>query len=128
MSRPAELADVATHLAEYGPLATLVTVSPEATPHVGTVLVAVDRSRLVVRVGERTRGHIRANPSVTLAWLRADDDYQLIVDGIAVVVDATPAADELYAVEIDVRRSILHRLAGRTEGPTCRAVGAVAAP
>jgi Fe-S cluster assembly iron-binding protein IscA len=106
----------------------LVTVSPEATPHVGTVLVGVDRKRLVVRVGERTRGHIRANPSVTLTWLRADNDYQLILDGVAVVVDDAPAADELYAVEIDVRRGILHRVAGRTEGPTCRALGVVAAP
>jgi hypothetical protein len=126
VSRPVELADVAEHLDVYGPLATLVTVGGDATPHVGTVVVTVGAAALGVRVGARTRDNIRANPSVTLAWLQDERDYQLIVDGVAVVVD-DPDGDGLYPVEIDVRRGILHRLAGRTAGPSCRSLGTAAA-
>ena len=45
----------------------------------------------------------------------------MIVDGVAVALDE-PDADGLFAVGIDVRRGILHRLAGRRDGPTCRSL------
>jgi hypothetical protein len=122
VSRPVELTDVADHVHDYGPLATIVTVGDDATPHVGTVIVAVGATALEARVGARTRDNIRANPSVSLAWLQDGRAYQLIIDGVAVVVD-DPDPDGLYPVEIDVRRGILHRLAGRTEGPSCRSLG-----
>jgi pyridoxamine 5'-phosphate oxidase-like protein len=122
VARPIATADIAAHLEEFGALATLVTVTPDATPHVGTVLVTAGRTRLEIRVGSRTRDHIRANPSVSLTWLPDGSRYQLIVDGIAVVVDE-PDADGLYLAEVDVRQGILHRTAGQTEGPTCRPLG-----
>jgi Pyridoxamine 5'-phosphate oxidase len=123
VSRLVELADVAARLAEFGPLAILVTVTPDATPHVGTVLVSAGATHLDVKVGARTRDHIRANPSVTLTWVRDAVDYQMIVDGVAVVLD-DPDEDGLYAVGIDVHGGILHRLVGRRTGPTCRALRA----
>src|ERR1700712_2164150 len=121
MSRPTELADVVGRLDEFGPLATLVTVTHGAAPHVGTVLVTAGETRLLVNVGGRTRGHIQANSAVTLTWIRDGGDYQMIVDGEA-VVDDEPDADGLFATAIAARRGILHRLAGRRDGPTCRAL------
>lgn len=123
MSRPIEFSDVLARLAEYGELATLVSVTPDGAPHIGTVLVAAGDRHLEVRVGSRTREHLRANPSVTLTWLRGDSDYQLIVDGVA-EASSDPGPDGLFAVAIDARRGILHRLAGRNEGPTCRSLNA----
>ena len=75
----------------------------------------------VGRVGARSRDHIRANPSVTLTWVGDRSDYQMIVDGVAVALDE-PDGDGLFAVGIDVRSGVLHRLAGRRNGPTCRAL------
>ena len=121
MSSPIALADVAGRLGEYGPLAMLVTVTPDGAPHVGTVLVTIGAAHLDIKVGARTRDHIRSNPTVTLAWLGADSDYQMIVDGVAVVDDDVDD-DGLFPVGIDVRRGILHRLAGRRGGPTCRSL------
>jgi Pyridoxamine 5'-phosphate oxidase len=122
VSRSTELADVTARLAEYGSTAILVTVSSEAAPHVGTVQITVADGHLTARVGPRTREHIRNNPSVTLTWIRDNGDYQMIVDGVAIVVD-TADADGLYETMIDVRQGILHRVAGRTGGPSCRALG-----
>jgi hypothetical protein len=124
MAKSVELADVVAQLGVYGPLATLVTVNGDGAPHVGTVLVRAGTGGLEVSVGPTTRGHILANPSVSLAWVRDGEDYQLIVDGVAVVVDE-PDVDGLYAAEVTVRGAILHRLAGRTDGPSCRALGAL---
>jgi hypothetical protein len=124
VSRPVTLADVVPHIADLGDLAILVTVTADGAPHVGTVLVSVGTSGLEVRVGPRTRDHICANPSVSLTWLRDDVTYQLIVDGVAVVAD-DPGTDGLYPVGIDVHGGILHRVAGRSDGPSCRSLAHV---
>ncbi|MFT3853834.1 MAG: pyridoxamine 5'-phosphate oxidase family protein [Ilumatobacteraceae bacterium] len=122
MSKTVALADVAAQLDHYGPLATLVTVGPGGAPHVGTVLVTVAGDGLAFQVGPTTRGHVLANPAVSLAWLADGDDYQLIVDGDARVADE-PAAGGLYPAVVSVRNGIRHRLAGRVDGPSCRAIG-----
>jgi hypothetical protein len=119
MGKSVDLADVAAQLAVYGRLATLVTVNPDGTPHVGTVEVSVGPAGLEIGVGPSTRANIRDNPSVSLSWLRDDQDYQLIVDGVAVVVD-DQGPDGLHAAEVAVRSGILHRLAGRSAGDSCR--------
>jgi hypothetical protein len=124
VSRNADLADVVRHIKDFGVVATLVTVTPDAAPHVGTVVVTPGLTDLELRVGPTTKSHIRANPSVTLTWLRDGLDYQLIVDGVAVVVDEA-GDDGMYAVRVGVRRGILHRVAGRADGPSCRPLGAV---
>ena len=56
MSRSAELADVADRLAEFGPLATLVTVTPDGAPHVGTVLVTAGERHLDVAASAHAAG------------------------------------------------------------------------
>jgi hypothetical protein len=120
VARPVDIADVVHHAQRYGSLASLLTVTADARPHVGTVLVAEHEGRLTVRVGSRTRENIVSNPAVSLAWLRDGLDDQLIVDGTAEVADA-PDDDGQYVVAITVERGILHRLAGRSEaGPSCR--------
>ena len=124
MARPIELVDVAAQMVVFGDLATLVTVTADARPHVGTVLVSVGSTGLAVRVGGRTRDHIQHHPAVSLVWLRDGIDYQLIVDGVAVVV-GDAGGDGLFAVDIDVQHGIMHRVAGRTDGPTCRALRVV---
>jgi hypothetical protein len=74
----------------------------------------------VVRVGPTTAANIGRRPAASLSWFpRAGGDYQLIVDGVA-EADGEPDGDGLIPVRIDVRKGILHRLAGRTDaGPTC---------
>jgi hypothetical protein len=119
MSRPVELAEVADRIEQFGPLATLVTVTGDGRPHVVSVLVAVSGSHLAVQVGSRTSENVRTNPAVTLTWLRDGEDYQLIVDGTA-VVDEAHVAGGLFAVDIDVQSGILHRVAGSSAaGPSC---------
>ena len=119
MSRPVELADVAERIEQFGPVATLVTVTDDGRPHVVSVLVAVHGRRLAVEAGSRTCENVRANPTVTLTWTRDGEDYQLIVDGQAAVSDR-PVAEGLLAVDIDVQSGILHRVADRPgAGPTC---------
>jgi hypothetical protein len=120
VAQPVEIADVVRQLERYGPLASLLTVTADARPHVGTVLVTEHAGRLAARVGSRTREHLARNPHVSLAWLRDDQAYQLIVDGTA-EVDDEPGPDGLHAAVITVERGILHRLAGRPDaGPSCR--------
>jgi pyridoxamine 5'-phosphate oxidase-like protein len=123
MGKTVELADVAAQLEVYGRLATLVTVNLDGSPHIGTVEVRVGPAGLEFAVGPSTRTNIRANPSVSLSWLRDGDDYQLIIDGVAVVVDDR-GPDGLHATEVAVRSGILHRLAGRSAGDSCRHLGA----
>ncbi len=98
-------------------MATLVTVTTDGKPHLGTVLVTVGQAELSVRVGGRTREILQSNPAVSLAWTRDDSDYQMIVDGTATV----GGVDEegLHVVAVRVERGILHRVAGRAAGPSC---------
>jgi len=117
MSRPVELADVATRITEYGPLAALVTTGDAGTPHVVSVAVTVLDHHLAVRVGARSAANIAARPNVTLLWMRDGLDYHLILDGVA----SSDGDDrDLHEVSITVQRGILHRVAGRSDaGPTC---------
>lgn len=121
MAGSVALTEVAAQLAVYGELATLVTVTADGSPHVGTVRVHVGPGGLEFSVGASTRANIRSNPSVSLSWLRDDEDYQLIIDGLAIVVDE-PGPDGLHPTEVAVRTGILHRVAGRTDGPSCRSL------
>ena len=119
MGRAVEFADVVTAVERFGPLATLVTVGDDGSPHVGTVLVTVVDGRLAAGVGSGTCRNVTARPAVSLAWLRPDADYQLIVDGTA-RVEGAAGEDGLQPITVTVEKGILHRLAGRSEaGPTC---------
>ena len=120
MGRSVELSDVVREIERFGALATLITVGEHGGPHVGSVLVEVGDERLVVRVGPTTAANMSRRPAVSLSWLpSAGGDYQLIVDGLA-ETDGAPDGDGLIPVRVEVRKGILHRLAGRNDaGPTC---------
>ena len=120
MGRSVELRDVVPEIERFGTLATLITVGEQGHPHVGSVLVEVGEERLVVRVGPTTAANMDRRPAVLLSWLpSAGGDYQLIVDGVA-EADGAPDGDGLIPVRVEIRKGILHRLAGRTDaGPTC---------
>jgi hypothetical protein len=120
MGRSVELSDVVPEIERFGALATLITVGEHGDPHVGSVLVEVGDERLVVRVGPTTVANMTQRPAVSLSWLPSGSgDYQLIVDGVA-EADGAPDGDGLIPVLVEVRKGILHRLAGRTDaGPTC---------
>lgn len=122
MGKPVEFADVAARIEQFGPLATLVTVSASGAPHVGTVTIAVQPDRLGVRVGPTTRSNVLANPAVSLTWIDPAADYQLIIDGDGAADDDT-RDDDLYGLSIEVTKAILHRRADRPDaGPSCIAL------
>ena len=117
MAAPVDPADLRSHLAAYGPLATVVTVAADGRPHVGTSIVEIDGDRVRIRVGTGTAGHLAENPAVCLTWPPpAGDDYQLIVDGTAGEVrPSTGRSRCTHSLE-----GIRHRVAGApTTGPTC---------
>jgi hypothetical protein len=119
VGRTVEFADVVAAIEQFGPLATLVTVSEGGGAHVGTVLVAIADDDLHIEVGARTRENLHSRPAVSLVWLDPDRDYQLILDGSA-QLNGAPSADGLSAVTICVESGILHRLAGRPDaGSSC---------
>jgi Pyridoxamine 5'-phosphate oxidase len=126
VGREVEFSDVAVWVERFGPLATLVTVTDDGAPHVGTVTVDAADDQLTMRVGARTRENVLARPALTLAWLHPDRDYQLIIDGSG-AVDGDRGSDGLFGCAVSVERGILHRLAGRADaGPSCRALAGAA--
>lgn len=114
MSVPVDLAALHALIEELGPEALLATVTPEATPHLVSVLTTSVDDRLTMGGGRRTRANIAVNPRVTLLWPSVHDGaYRLIVDGTATI-----GADDQVAVEPTY--AVLHRIAG-VEGdePNC---------
>jgi hypothetical protein len=113
------MADIESRLDDFGPLATLVTVTDAGTPHVGTVLVTAAAGSLRMQVGARTADNVQGHPDVTLAWIHPGRDYQLIIDGSGSCADSI-GEDGLRTLVVRVEQGILHRLADRpTAGPTC---------
>jgi hypothetical protein len=120
MTKEVSFVDVMAQVAELGPLTTLITVTPEGLPHVGSVLVTAVDDEISVRVGRRTRDNLLARQNLTLTWLDPTRDYQLILDGAGYVGDE-PDTDGLYPAIIVISSGILHRLAGRPDaGPSCK--------
>lgn len=123
MSRPAEFADVDRRIDEFGDRATVMTVTPDGSPHVVSAVIAVDGERLVTRVGSGTAANLSERPSVSLTWQPPPGgEYLLILDGtVEGLGDAD--ADGVSEIAIRVDRGILHRLAGLpTSGPSCVAL------
>jgi hypothetical protein len=116
-----ELSALAERVDEYGPVALLVTVTDDATPHVVSVRVGWRADQLVVGAGRRTATNVAINASVTLVWPAPDGgDYCLIVDGSATVDDADDGALQLA---ISPATAVLHRVAGAdADKPSCIAV------
>ncbi len=118
VSVPVEPSELRREVARYGPVAYLVTVSPEMTrPHVVSVTVGWEGVALVCAAGTRTAANIGSGADVTLFWpAPAGNDYSLIVDGLARVVDGPDGA----TVVVRPLGAVLHRVADATaDGPGC---------
>lgn len=113
-SKPAKKVDfprLAGALGEFR-FAYLVTVGDDYRIH--TVTVQPELRERVVDVGligDRTRANVESHGAITLLWPPSDpDDYSLIVDGQAVIVETDGGA----ALQVVPTRALLHRNA---DGP-----------
>lgn len=118
-----ESRDVATtlaeHVASYGRDAFVLSVTPEARPHVAPVRVAATSGgalELLMLPGSRTERNAAANPVVCLHWPgRADTGgYSLIVDGEA-TAEVRPHDTRLV---VRPTKAVLHKLGAPGEATT----------
>jgi hypothetical protein len=117
VSVPTALNDLRERVAEFGPVAFLLTVGDDRRPHIVSVHIAWEDGDLVAGAGRTTATNATHQPAVSLLWSAVGPgDYGLIVDGTAEV----QPQDGESVVRITPSRAVLHRLAnaGR-DGPTC---------
>lgn len=90
----------------------LVTVGDDYRVHTVTVEPELrERVLTIGLIGDRTRTNVESHSGITLLWPPSDpDDYSLIVDGRAKVVETDGAA----ALQVQPTRALLHRNA---DGP-----------
>src|SRR4051794_7704811 len=120
VSIPVELTALVERVEEYGQVAYLVTVGPDAVPHVVSVTVTwadADGGGLLVGAGRHTSANVAVNPTVTLLWPAPPGGaYGLIVDGAATVHGE--GADAKLAIAPTA--AVLHRTpAGDPGEPSC---------
>lgn len=107
MSVKVELADLAEHVTTRG-AGYLVTTGTDGRPHTTQVLFELSGTTLRAPAGRKTIRNLGAQPLVALLWPPAsDDDYNLIIDGTATVVDVND--EGLGYAEIEATHAILHR-------------------
>jgi hypothetical protein len=107
MSIKVELADLAEHVTSRG-AGYLVTTGPDGRPHTTQVRFELDGVTLRAPAGRKTMRNIEAQPLVALLWPPAsNDDFNLIIDGTAIVVDVNE--DGLGYASIEATHAILHR-------------------
>lgn len=111
-----ELDGLWERIGAFGERAYLVTVTPEATPHVVSVVVGRVDDHLAVGAGRRTRANLETNPTLTLLWPpAADPAYSLVVDA-TFVADLDGGA----RLALQPTSAVLHKVAGVDgDGPTC---------
>jgi len=110
MSIKVDLGDLAEHVNPRG-AGYLVTTGPDGRPHTTQVHFELDGTVLRAPAGRKTVRNIGAQPLVALLWPPASgDDYNLIVDGTATVVDLND--EGLGFASIEATHAILHRNAG----------------
>jgi hypothetical protein len=109
-----DLAALEAEMGKAGPLALLVTVGEDRTPHVVSVRPALDGGSFRLPAGRTSRANAATSPSVTLVWPGdRDAEYALIVDG-----DADADGDE--AITVSPTSAVLHRKATAPgDGPSC---------
>jgi len=107
MSIKVDLADLAEHVTGRG-AGYLVTTGPDGRPHTTQVQFDLDGITLRAPAGRKTIRNIGAQPLVALLWPPASsDDFNLIIDGTAAVVDINE--DGLGYASIEATHAILHR-------------------
>lgn len=116
MSVRVELDSLWERIGEVGTRAYLVTVTPESTPHVVSVVVDRVDDHLAVGAGRRTRANLATNPALTLLWPpAADPAYSLVVDATFVA-----DLDGGERIALDPTSAVLHKVAGvGGDGPNC---------
>lgn len=128
VSVPVELAQLREQVDHYGPVAYLVTVAPATMrPHVVSVSLRWDGDALVSGAGSRTAANVGTGADVSLVWSPgAADDYSLIVDGPAEIVDGGGSGP---MVSVRPAGAVLHRLSGAVgDGPGCIPVAITVTP
>ena len=120
MSVNVEPSALADHLADFGPIAYLVTVGPSGRPHVVSVRPELDGQHVRTGAGRTTLANVGTTPEVTILWpAPPGGGYGLIVDGLAVAL----AGDDGPVLEIRPGSAVLHRTPeGDPAGPTCATV------
>lgn len=107
MSIKVELSDVAGHVEERG-AGFLMTTGPDGRPHTTHVTFTLDGSKLRAPIGRKTVRNVQDQSLVALLWpARSADDYNLIIDGTAAVVDVND--EGLGFASIEATHAILHR-------------------
>ena len=107
MSVKVALTDLAEHVTTRG-AGYLVTTGPDGRPHTTQVRFELDGVTLRAPAGRKTIRNIEAQPLVALLWPPASvDDYNLIIDGTAIVVDVND--EGLGFASIEATHAILHR-------------------
>jgi len=125
MSVAVSLDALRDRVAEFGPVAYLVTVGGSGSPHIASVTVAWEDDRLVMGAGRTSTANVAAGGTVTLLWPPpvADGDYSLLADGSAELIRPTDDAGDLL-VAFRPTKAVLHRTARAAgSGPTCVPLG-----
>ena len=113
MSLSVALSELAGRMNEFGPVAYLMSVGADDSPHLVAVRVEWQGDELVAGAGKRTSANVEAHPHVTLLWAAPPGEgYCLIVDGAARVDGDGLAIEPIGAV--------LHRTPeGDPSTPSC---------
>lgn len=107
MSIKVELSELAEHVVPRGG-GYLATAGTDGRPHLTQVVFEIDGTRLRAPAGRKTIRNIEAQPMVALLWPPdSADDYNLIVDGTATIVDVND--EGLGYASIEATHAILHR-------------------
>lgn len=114
MSIPVELADLQAKTGEYM-WAYLLTVRPDATPHLVSLSPQWDDGALLMSVSTGTARNSTAGNTITLCFPPLQHDgYSLIVDGVASAVDASErddVPDGKLMIRFAPSGAVLHRSA-----------------
>lgn len=114
MSIPVELADLQAKSSEYT-WAYLLTVRPDATPHLVSLSPQWDDGALLLSVSTGTARNATAGTTVTLCFPPLQHDgYSLIVDGVATAADAADRGDVpdgKHMIRFAPSFAVLHRSA-----------------